>query len=199
MFVVGLTGGIGSGKTSASDYLASKGITIVDADLASRVVVQPGKPALNEISKRFGAHMIDASGSLNRPALREIVFSDKNALKDLEAITHPAIRDELLAQLHASTSPYTVLVSPLLLETNQHELTNRVLLIDAPELAQVERTVARDKVPTAQVESIMAAQMQRKTRQDKADDVLVNDDTLDALHAKLDAMHQRYLQLATEK
>lgn len=196
MLIIGLTGGIGSGKTAASDYLASLGITVVDADLASRIVVQPGKPALANIAARFGANMINSDGSLNRAALRAVVFSDKEALSALEAITHPAIRDELLDQLQRSQSPYTLLVSPLLLETNQHQLTDRILIIDAEEKAQLDRTVQRDSVPSQQVESIMAAQMPRALRQSKADDIVLNDGDLSALHSKLDALHQTYLALA---
>ena len=193
MFVVGLTGGIGSGKTAASDYLASKGITVVDADLASRIIVQPGQPALARIAERFGADKLNADGTLNRAALRTVVFADKQALKDLEAITHPAIRDELVRQLQAATSPYVLLVSPLLLETNQHELVDRVLLIDVPEEVQVARTAQRDQVAASQVKAIMDAQMPRQQRRDKADDIVVNDSTLDALHEALDRLHETYL------
>ena len=196
MFVVGLTGGIGSGKTAASDYLASKGITVVDADLASRVIVQPGQPALARIAERFGADKLNADGTLNRAALRTVVFADKQALKDLEAITHPAIRDELVRQLQAATSPYVLLVSPLLLETNQHELVDRVLLVDVPEEVQVARTAQRDQVAASQVKAIMDAQMPRQQRRDKADDIVVNDSTLDALHDALDRLHETYLASA---
>lgn len=196
MLVIGLTGGIGSGKTAASDYLAAKGITVVDADLASREVVKPGRPALAAIVERFGERILNHDGTLDRAALRALVFSDPQALKDLEGITHPAIREEILRQLHASRSPYTLLVSPLLLETDQHELVDRVLLIDAPENAQLERTVRRDRVAAAQVEAIMAAQMQRVARQARADDVVVNDGSLVELHDKLDRLHEKYLRLA---
>lgn len=199
MFVVGLTGGIGSGKTAASDYLASKGITVVDADLASRIVVQPGQPALARIAERFGADKLNADGSLDRAALRSVVFADKQALKDLEAITHPAIRDELVRQLRAATSPYVLLVSPLLLETNQHELVDRVLLIDVPEEVQIARTAQRDQVAASQVKAIMEAQMPRQQRRDRADDVVVNDCTLDALHEALDRLHQDYLVQAGQR
>ena len=196
MFVVGLTGGIGSGKTAASDYLASKGITVVDADLASRVIVQPGQPALARIAERFGADKLNADGTLNRAALRTVVFADKQALKDLEAITHPAIRDELVRQLQAAQSPYVLLVSPLLLETNQHELVDRVLLIDVPEEVQVARTAQRDQVAASQIKAIMDAQMPRQQHRDKADDIVVNDSTLDALHEALDRLHETYLASA---
>lgn len=196
MLVIGLTGGIGSGKTVASDYLADKGITVVDADVVAREVVAPGEPALNAIVERFGADVLNGDGSLDRAALRRIVFADENARRDLEAITHPAIRDRIMEQLHASGSPYTLLVSPLLLETDQYELVDRVLVIDAPEALQRERTVARDAVPPEQVDAIMAAQMNRVKRRGRADDIVVNDGNREHLYVLLDKMHQRYLKLA---
>ncbi|MEQ3722581.1 dephospho-CoA kinase [Alcanivorax sp.] len=196
MFVVGLTGGIGSGKSAATDFLAHQGITIVDADLASRVVVEPGQPALLKIAEYFGQHVIADDGSLDRRALREIVFADPNALKTLEGITHPAIGDELRRQIAASQSPYTVLVSPLLLETSQKALVDRILVIDASAELQVERTMARDQVPEAQVAAIMKAQLARSTRLDQADDVVENHGSLEALHEQLQVLHQHYLTLA---
>lgn len=199
MLIVGLTGGIGSGKTVASDYLASRGIAVVDADLAAREVVAPGQPALAAIASRFGADMLNADGTLNRRALREIVFADDSARRDLEAITHPAIRAEIRRQLLASTSPYTVLVSPLLLETDQHELVDRVLLIDAAEATQRARTVARDTVAPEQVDAIMNAQLSREARRARADDVVVNDGDVEHLHVLLDKIHQRYLRLAASQ
>lgn len=198
MFVVGLTGGIGSGKTAATDYLAEQGITIVDADLASRIVVEPGKPALQEIATQFGEHVISATGELDRRALRDIVFADKGALKTLEGITHPAIGDELRAQIASSTSSYTVLVSPLLLETSQKALVDRILVIDATPEQQVQRTMERDQVPETQVAAIMKAQLARTQRLDQADDVIENQGSLQDLHQQLATLHQRYLQLATE-
>lgn len=195
MFVVGLTGGIGSGKTAATDYLARRGITIVDADLAARVVVEPGRPALAAIVDRFGEVLQD-DGTLNRRALREIVFSDGEARQDLEAITHPAIGLELRRQIDASESPYTVLVSPLLLEGSQRAMTHRVLVIDAPPEIQLARTVIRDQVPETQVAAIMQVQMEREKRLALADDVVENHGRLDDLHRDLEVLHQRYLQLA---
>ncbi|MBA3981553.1 MAG: dephospho-CoA kinase [Alcanivorax sp.] len=196
MFVVGLTGGIGSGKTAASDYLASLGITVVDADLASRVIVEPGQPALAAIEAHFGAEVIAADGTLDRRALRERVFADPEQRKALEAITHPAIGAEIMRQLQASRSPYTVLVSPLLLETSQHRMAQRILLIDVPEALQVARTTSRDEVPAAQVEAIMAAQMPREEKRARADDIVVNDGDLSHLQAQLDTLHARYLEMA---
>lgn len=196
MLVIGLTGGIGSGKTAASDYLASKGICVVDADLAARIVVEPGQPALAAIRQRFGDDVIQADGALDRRALREIVFADSNARKDLEAITHPAIGAEIVRQLSASTSPYTLLVSPLLLESSQHKLANRILLIDVPEEIQLRRTATRDKVAEAQVRAIIAAQMSRDEKRRRADDIVINDSDLPSLHQQLDALHETYLKMA---
>lgn len=197
MFVIGLTGGIGSGKTAATDYLATLGITIVDADLASRVVVEPGKPALKAIAERFGDHVITEDGALDRRALREIVFADPDALKALEGITHPAIGQELRNQIAASKSPYTVLVSPLLFETSQKDLVHRSLVIDAPAELQVKRTMARDHVPEEQVAAIMKAQLERTKRLDQADDVVENHGSLEKLHSELDVLHKLYLELAS--
>lgn len=196
MFVVGLTGGIGSGKTAATDFLAQQGITIVDADLASRVVVEPGQPALERIAEHFGEHVLTEEGALDRRALREIVFADASALKVLEGITHPAIGEELKRQITASQSPYTVLVSPLLLETSQKNLVDRILVVDAPAELQVRRTMARDHVPEDQVAAIMKAQMERTKRLDQADDVIENHGSLQAFHEQLTDLHQRYLKMA---
>lgn len=196
MFVVGLTGGIGSGKSAATDYLARQGVTIVDADLASRVVVEPGRPALRAIVERFGESVVQADGTLNRRALRDIVFSDEQARRDLEAITHPAIGEELRRQIGASRSAYTVLVSPLLLEGSQKAMTDRVLVIDASPELQVRRTMSRDSVPEAQVAAIMRAQLDRQRRLSMADDVVENNGSLEQLHEQLAIAHQRYLRLA---
>lgn len=198
MLVIGLTGGIGSGKTLATDYLQRLGITIVDADLASRVIVEPGQPALTEIAATFGAHVIQADGCLNRAALREIVFADPAERKRLEAITHPRIGEEIYRQLMASQSPYTVLVSPLLFESSQHRFAKRTLLIDAPEAEQVARASGRDKVSEAQISAIMAAQMSREQRREKADDIVLNDGSPEHLYQALDTLHQRYLEMARE-
>lgn len=199
MLVIGITGGIGSGKSAATDYLAAKGIRVVDADQVSRQVVEPDRPALDEIRTHFGDGVIQADGSLDRRALREIVFSDPAQRQQLEAITHPAIAREMLHQLRASESPYTILVSPLLLETSQRQMVDRVLLVDVPEQLQRERTARRDQVSEEQVRQIMAAQMSREERRRKADDIVVNDDTLESLYRQLDPLHQKYLQLAREK
>lgn len=194
--IVGLTGGIGSGKTAASDYLASLGITIVDADVVAREVVAPGQPALAQIEAHFGREVILADGHLNRATLREIVFANPEQRKILEQITHPAIGAAIIAQLQAATSPYAVLASPLLLETSQHQMVKRVLLIDVPEEVQIARTTARDDVPEEQVKAIMAAQMARDKKLARAHDIISNTGSLAALHQNLHQQHLDYLRIA---
>lgn len=199
MLTVGVTGGIGSGKSAAADRLASHGITVVDADLASRWVVEPGRPALAEIRAHFGDDVIDADGRLDRPALRARVFDDPAERQWLEALLHPRIAEEIAGALDAATSPYRVLVSPLLVESGQTRFVDRILVIDVPESVQIRRTMARDGDTEARVRAIIAAQSDRATRLSRADDVIENDDTLEALHARVDALHARYLELAADR
>lgn len=198
MFVVGLTGGIGSGKTAASDHLATHGIAVVDADVAARQVVAPGQPALARIAEMFGRQLLLADGSLDRRALREIVFGNPEQLRRLEAITHPAIEAELQRQLQAAASPYAVLVSPLLLETRQHRMAQRILLIDAPETLQLERASQRDNSSPTQIQAIIAQQMARAEKRKRAHDILLNDGSLAHLAEALDNLHQTYLALARQ-
>ncbi|HAU13316.1 MAG: dephospho-CoA kinase [Pseudomonadales bacterium] len=198
MLVIGVTGGIGSGKTAATDRFQEHGITVVDADLASRVIVEPGRPALQAIAEHFGPHLITADGSLDRRALREIVFADPTQRQWLEQLTHPLIGQEIVAQIQASTSPYTILASPLLLESSQHQMASRILVIDVPVEMQIARTVARDETTEAGVKAIIAAQMSRGERLSKADDVICNDQDLNHLHSEVDRLHQTYLQLARD-
>lgn len=195
-FIVGLTGGIGSGKTAASDWFKAQGIVIVDADVVARQVVEPGTPALAAIGAHFGNGVLQPDGTLDRAALRRIVFEKPEERRWLEQLTHPLIAQEILRQLGAATSPYAILVSPLLFETGQKSFVKRTLLIDAPEAHQLTRTAARDNVAEAQVQAIMAAQMSREDRRARADDIVVNDGTLADLHGRLAAMHARYLELA---
>ncbi len=198
MFVLGLTGGIGSGKSAATDYFAERGITIVDADVVARLVVAPGQPALLEIAQSYGPSVLQADGSLNRAALRAVVFADPAQRQKLEHITHPRIAQEIHRQLMASHSPYTILVSPLLFESGQVQYTQRSLLIDAPEAAQRLRAARRDGVSPEQIDAIMAAQLSREARRARADDIICNDGDLAHLYAQLEALHQRYLELAKQ-
>ena len=148
-FVVGLTGGIGSGKTAASDWFAAQGIVVVDADLVSRQVVEPGRPALARIREHFGDTVLQADGSLDRAALRNIVFAAPDERRWLEQLLHPLIAQEIVRQLAAAGSPYALLVSPLLFETGQKAFVKRTLLVDVPAEVQRARTAARDGVPSA--------------------------------------------------
>lgn len=198
MFVVGLTGGIGSGKTAVTDRFANLGIVVVDADLASRVIVEPGKPALTSIAQRYGSDILMADGGLDRAKLRTIVFADDSERAWLESITHPLIGEEIIRQLAQSHSPYTVFVSPLLIETSQSELTNRILLVDVPVELQIQRTVERDNNTEQQVRAIIASQASREERQARADDIIVNDRDLDWLDSEVARLHATYLLLAAE-
>ena len=196
MFVVGLTGGIGSGKTVASDRFEELGIKVVDADISSRVVVEIGKPALSSIEGEFGSDVISDDGSLNRAKLREIIFKDDEAKSWLESLLHPLIGQHILDEIASATSRYVILVSPLLFETTQFQMCNRTLLIDVPKDIQILRTAKRDKVPESQVEKIIASQMDRDQKIGKADDVIVNDGEISDLISKIDKIHQRYIELA---
>jgi dephospho-CoA kinase len=197
MLRVGITGGIGSGKTALTDWLAQQRITIVDADLAARTVVAPGQPALAEIAAAFGNGYLLPDGQLDRAALRKVVFADADKRRTLEAITHPRIREELIRQLAAADSPYAVLSSPLLLESGQSDLVDVSVVVDVPEAIQIARTMERDGNDQTLVEGIMAAQLARETRKSRADIVIDNSGTLADLHDKAAILHQTLLARAT--
>lgn len=198
-FVVGLTGGIGSGKSAASAWFESKNIHVVDADVVAREVVQQGQSTLVEIHQAFGDWVLLENGELNRPTLREHIFKSPEARQTLESITHPAIRRSIILQLKQAQSPYVILVSPLLFETNQHELTQRTLLIDASETLQIQRASARDGQNSAQIKKIIQAQMPRLQKQQLADDIILNDGHLEHLYQHLESRHEYYLALAKKK
>ncbi|WP_347453469.1 dephospho-CoA kinase [Acinetobacter sp. ANC 7454] len=195
-FVLGLTGGIGSGKSAASDWFERRGIVVVDADVVAREIVEVGQPALLKIKETFGDWVLHEDGSLNRRTLREHIFQSTEARKALESITHPAIRQSIIQQLQQAQSPYVILVSPLLFETNQHELTDHTLLIDASEELQIHRASQRDHQTVEQIKKIIAAQMPRTQKQQLADDIVVNDGHLDHLYAHLEKLHEQYLKRA---
>jgi dephospho-CoA kinase len=199
MFVVGITGGIGSGKSAVSDRFKRLGIKVVDADVAAREVGKPGQPALLAIREHFGGELIQADGTLDRAALRAHVFADSTERKWLERLLHPLINAYLERELAAAESAYAVLVSPLLMETTQSRLVDRVLVVDVPERTQIERTMARDSNTEAQVKAIMAAQASRAARLEKAHDVVANDAGFDALDRTVAELHLRYLELARDK
>lgn len=194
--IVGVTGGIGSGKSALTRYLEARGITVVDADVVAREVVEPGQPALAAIAEHFGQAILQADGTLDRAALRQKVFADPAQRRWLEELTHPLIGAAIQAQLAASRSAYTVLSSPLLLEGSQALLTELVVVVDVPPELQLERTMARDNNDEAQVKRIMAAQLDRQARLAKADIVIDNSGTLEDLEQQAEALHQRLLEKA---
>jgi dephospho-CoA kinase len=198
-YVVGLTGGIGSGKSAVSERFAALGIKVVDADLASRVVVEPGQPALLRIAEHFGAELITTEGSLDRAALRAKVFADEGERRWLEQLLHPLINAYIKSELDSAESPYAILAHPILVETGQTRICNRVLVVDVPEEVQLQRTMARDNNSEEQVRNIMAAQATREQRLAAADDVIVNDQDLEHLDREVARLHAEYLRLAGTK
>lgn len=199
MFVVGLTGGIGSGKTQVSNWFASRGIDIIDADVIAHEVVKAGSPTLAKIVKKFGDWVLDPAGELNRRAMREYVFGKPQALMDLEQITHPAIHQQAKEQLALSRSPYVILVAPLLLEASEAglvHLRHRILVVDSREELQLERASQRDGQNRQRIENIMANQLKRHERIAQAHDVVENNYSLEDLYLQLEPLHQQYLALA---
>lgn len=195
-FVVGLTGGIGCGKSTVTELFASHGVQYVDADIVAREVVMPGSACLAAISAHFGADILQSDGQLNRAALRQRVFGNNADRLWLEQLLHPAIRQALLTQLAALTSPYALLVAPLLLENKLNQYVQRVLVIDLPESLQLQRAMARDNTSEQQIQAIMAAQISRPERLKLADDIIENDSSIADLTPRVAALHQHYLQLA---
>ena len=191
--IIGLTGGIGSGKTAVSDTFESLGIDIVDADVSSRRVVEKGQQALDDIQAHFGDGILDSQNNLDRAKLREIIFKNPQERVWLEKLLHPKIAEHIKDQLESSNSPYCILVSPLLLETEQKSYCSFVLVVDVPEESQIARTAKRDGVSEEQVKNIISAQMDRKKRLDQADEILINDGSIEELKEKVIVLHTKYL------
>lgn len=194
-WILGLTGGIGSGKTAVAEHFGTLGVHWVDADHAARWVVEPGRPALGLIRQHFGESVIAADGSLNRPALRQLVFQDPAQRQWLEQLLHPLIREEVAEHLAQARSPYTIMMSPLLIESGQYKQTNRVLVVDVPEALQLQRAMRRDQASEEQIRAIFKAQASRDERLSHADDVLSNDRDLAWLQAEVERLHTFYLTL----
>ncbi|MEE4278257.1 MAG: dephospho-CoA kinase [Halieaceae bacterium] len=193
---VGVTGGIGSGKTALTDRLNAHGIVIVDADRAARDIVEPGTTALAAIVEHFGKQVLLPDGSLDRAALRKIVFEDPQERRWLEALTHPLIGERIAEQLAAAASPYVVLASPLLLEGSQHEFVDHVVVVDVPEAMQIERAIARDQNSRDLIERIMEAQLPRAERLARADTVIDNSGSLSDLDRRTHELHEQLLALS---
>lgn len=198
-YAVALTGGIGSGKSAVADLFGQRGVGIIDADEVSHALTAPGGAGLAPIAERFGTRILHAEHGLDRAALRELVFADNDARRDLEAILHPMIRTRMQDALAADTGPYALLAIPLLIETGQAELADRVLVIDAPESLRIERVRRRSGLDADAVRRIMASQASRAERLAAADDVLDNSGSLAELEPRVEALHQRYLELAAAR
>lgn len=195
-FRIGLTGGIASGKSAVADLFAELGVPIVDTDVIAREVVQPGQPALDEIRSRFGEHMIDSAGNLDRAALREAIFSDDRARLDLEAILHPRIGAETRRQAEAAEGAYQVIVVPLLTNSPLIRFVDRILVVDCDEATQLQRLLARDSESIDQARRILEAQASREDRLRIADDVIDNDRSLRDLRRAVTALDREYRRLA---
>ena len=198
MFVVGLTGGIGSGKSAATAIFEDLGIDVVDADLASREAVLPGSKALDQIQKKFGNEILLEDQSLNRARLREIIFDNSEDKTWLEQLLHPEIRHIIQSKLENSSSEYVILVSPLLFETDQHEFCNTTILIDSSLNSQVSRTSKRDSVSEDSVKKIISAQMSRDDKLKIAKIVINNDDSLEQLELNVKKVHENLMKEITK-
>jgi len=193
MLVVALTGGIGSGKTTVSQLFESLGTPIIDTDIIARQLVTPGKPALIEISTQFGQEVLSTDGTLNRAILRQVIFQDIEKKRLLESILHPLIRQEMTRQIAALSTTYCIVVIPLLVESKQMEIADRILVIDTPESTQLARVSARDNQTEKEVTAVISAQASRDARLSIADDVIHNDGSLDKLKQQVESLHQKYL------
>jgi dephospho-CoA kinase len=195
-FVVGLTGGIGSGKTTVANLFAAEGISLVDADIVAREVVAPGSKGLEAIVTHFGIEILTPEGELDRAKLRQRIFSHPEEREWLNQLLHPMIRQEMLAQVEKATSAYVIMVVPLLFENGLDRLVNRTLVVDiSPEL-QINRTVKRDNVDASQVNNIISSQCSRSEKLARADDIIDNQGEISTLKQEVLALHQRYLQLS---
>lgn len=198
MLVVGLTGGIGSGKSTVSGFFSILDVPVIDTDVIAHQLVAPGQPALNQIADAFGPQLLDPSGQLDRKQLRALVFADEEKRQQLENILHPLIKAEVQRQIAQLNHPYCVVVVPLLVEKQWHHVVDRILVVDVPAELQRSRTQQRDALSDAQITAIIASQATREERLAAADDVIYNDDSLENVRAKVQALHLKYLELASK-
>lgn len=198
VYTVALTGGIGSGKSTVADNFSRLGITVVDADIIARQVVEPGQPALNIISEHFGPEILLPDGTLNRRVLRERIFSSPAEKQWLNALLHPLIHQRTQTEISQALSPYVLWVVPLLVENNLQQKADRVLVVDVSPEVQIARTIARDKVSREHAQQIIAAQATREARLNAADDVINNDGAPEKVAAHVDRLHRQYLELASQ-
>ena len=194
--VIGLTGGIGSGKTTVANVFADYGIDLIDADIIAREVVAVGSVGLARITEKFGNSILLNNGNLDRSQLRTVIFSDPQHKEWLNQLLHPLIREKMLADIDRATSPYCLLIVPLMVENNLQTLTDRLLIVDVDQQTQIMRTQQRDNVSLEQIKSILAAQASRQQRLDAADDIICNNGDNQALLTQVAQLHQHYLALA---
>ncbi|MBA3754960.1 MAG: dephospho-CoA kinase [Nitrosomonas sp.] len=196
-FLVGLTGGIGCGKSSASKIFSDLGIDVIDTDAISRELTQSGGSAIRMIQNTFGDAFITTDGALNRNKMRNLIFSGNDARFKLEKILHPLILEETILQAKQTHSPYSIIVIPLLFETNDYDnIVQRTLAVDCDEQQQLSRTMARSHLSEQKVRTIMATQLSRKTRLQKADDIIINNQDIDYLRMQVLQLHHKYLMLS---
>ena len=196
MLIIGLTGGIGSGKSTVTAIFESLGVSVIDTDLIARQVVEPGQPGLQQIIEHFGSAILTKDGQLDRAALRRIIFTNAEEKSALENILHPLIRKTALKRINELHTAYCILCVPLLIESGWQDLVDRILVIDTTPELQLERASQRDRIPEAAIKAIMQSQVERSTRLQQADDVITNTGTVAKLRHQVESLHQRYLELA---
>lgn len=199
MLRIGLTGGIGSGKTTIATLFAAHGVPVIDADTIAHQLTLPGTPATNQILKSLGPEIAATAGSINRQRLAQRIFTDPKARAQLEKILHPLIRAEMQRQQNNLDAPYCLLVIPLLFEAGQRDMVDRILVVDVDEELQIARVAARDGRSTDEIRAILSTQTDRAQRLKQADDIMTNTGDVASLKAQVDALHRKYLALATEK
>jgi dephospho-CoA kinase len=198
VFTVGLTGGIGSGKTTVAESFASNGASVVDTDKISHLLTGPNQPALAEIARNFGPQFLASDGSLDRIRMRNLVFADPSARKNLEEILHPMIREETVRQIQNAIAPYVIVVVPLLIESDSYKKTmNRILVVDCEPETQIRRVTERSGLNREEVLSIIKTQVSRERRLSEANDIIYNEGTIESLLAQVKALHIQYLRFAT--
>ena len=198
--IIGLTGGIGSGKTSATKFFSAEGVAVIDADTIAHELTGAQGAAIQNIQEYFGGNFITKDGKLDRKKMRSRIFSDINSRKKLERILHPLIQTEVMHRIETVSSPYIIIVAPLLLETGDYcETVTRILVVDCNEECQISRTVSRDGLSKEDVRTIMATQKPRQERLNQADDVIVNDTDISSLQEKVKLQHNIYLSLLQKK
>jgi len=196
MLSVGLTGGIGSGKSTVAEFFEQKNIPIIDADLISKNLVNPGEPALNEIIDTFGSSIINQKGELDRAKLRSLIFRDATLRNKLNAILHPRVHQEIRKQSEQLIAPYCIVMIPLLVENALFDLVDRVLVVDTLEKMQLKRTAERDNVPEQDVQAILNIQATRETRIERADDIIENLSSLEVLQQQVSVLHRKFLNIS---